>query len=153
MTDELISTGLSFSMPHRSLHADILYHAPLQTMICAAKTEYIPMESFRELFEAAIEHASVCPTRHFIFDKRTLSTFHQPSMEWYFTQWKPAASRKGIVSHYKILPHLDWFAKSVEAGKEAIYGQHGNAFLKGISIHYKQSVPEALEHIAFQSEG
>ena len=93
------------------------------------------------------EFTEISKISHFIFDKRSLRTFHQPSMEWYFAIWKPSLKHKGLVNHYKILPELEWFSKAVEAGKHEIFEKYGKDILSGISVTYINTIEEVIEKL------
>jgi len=112
--------------------------------VCEADEEYIPIEHFKKLFESIHVLSDKFEITSFLFDKRRLRTFHQPSMEWYFSVWKPAMREKGLHRHYKILPNLDWFEKAVEAGRHEIYQKFGKDIVNGISIDYVKTVEEAI---------
>lgn len=126
-------------------HAVFSYSETLKMGICTAKSDYITISDFKALFTKISEHIDQFPLRHFLFDKRSLKTFHQPSMEWYFAIWKPEMKAKGLCRHYKILPSLDWFEKAVEAGKHEIFQKYGKEILKGIEITYVNTESEAVE--------
>lgn len=108
---------------------------------------YISMEDFMDAFRQSTEMVEEHELRYFIFDKRTLRAFHQPSMEWYFVQWKPRLRELGLTTHFKILPQEDWFKKCVEAGREDIRKAYGDEFLEGISINYVDNIKEAINQI------
>jgi hypothetical protein len=123
------------------------YVAEKKAIVCVAVKDYIPIEIFKETFEHAAEFASEQRVKYFIFNKINLRTFHQPSMEWYFTIWKPIMKSRGVDFHYKILPELEWFKKAVEAGKYEIENKYSKSFLDGITIKYVKSEAEALNEI------
>lgn len=143
-----IHKGFKFINLFSTPYAEVLYCAPLQLIICSATAEYIPIEEFKVLFNNMLQHIKEHPAKHLIFDKRALRTFHQPSMEWYFAEWKPLARETGLTHHYKILPAEDWFVKSVEAGKALIYEKYGRDFLHGIDITYVDDVESVVAGIA-----
>lgn len=112
--------------------------------LCTATSEYIPIEHFKKAF---LEIGSILQAKNIkalIFDKRQLNTFHQPSMEWYYTEWKADMLDHGLVKHYKILPSMPWFAKSVEAGKRDIERNHPSFDFDTFSVTYVNSVEEAI---------
>lgn len=113
--------------------------------VCTAESEYIPIEHFKKAF---LEIGSILRENHIkalIFDKRKLNTFHQPSMEWYYTEWKAEMLKHGLSKHYKILPSMPWFAKSVEAGKRDIKRNHPSFDFATFSVTYVDTVEEALK--------
>lgn len=113
--------------------------------LCIAESEYIPIEEFKLAF---IEIGKIIRENNslaLIFDKRNLNTFHQPSMEWYYTAWKAEMLEQGLTKHYKILPPMRWFAKSVEAGKRDIKRNHPSFDFDVFSVTYVDSIAEALK--------
>ncbi|MCW3105067.1 MAG: hypothetical protein JWO09_3507 [Bacteroidetes bacterium] len=146
---ETITTykGLDFKPVYECPYASAYYNAALRMMLCVAKEEYIPIEEFKTIFLKMSDMLDEFPAKHLVFDKRKLGTFHQPSMEWYFSVWKPQVKLKGLDSHYKLLPDADWFAKAVAAGKNDIYERYGTAFLDGISINYMDTLEEVIEEL------
>lgn len=126
----------------------LMIHPESKTGLVEAMAPYMPMDQFMDGFnkvsEMVIEHGLV----NLIFDKRALRAFHQPSMEWYFVQWKPKIKVSGLIKHYKILPEEDWFRSCVDAGKNEIFQRYGDRLLEGISITYTETVAEAFELIA-----
>lgn len=135
----------AFSVTFTNPYAEIYYDADSKTAVLRATETYIPINVFKQLFEHIEQKAKSAEVLNLIFDKRQLTTFDQPSMEWYFAIWKPAAKQFGLINHYKLLPDLDWFKKSVEAGKNMIYHKFGKEFLSGINICYVDSIEEALD--------
>lgn len=114
-------------------------------VLCVSDTEYIPIEYFKEAFLKIGELIKKSGAKALIFDKRNLNTFHQPSMEWYYTEWKAEMINHGLSKHYKILPSMPWFAKSVEAGKRDIKRNHPSFDFDLFSVTYVNSIAEALE--------
>lgn len=115
-------------------------------VLCVAETEYIPIEYFKKSFEHIGGFIKKNGCKALIFDKRNLNTFHQPSMEWYYTEWKAEMLDHGLSKHYKILPTMPWFAKSVEAGKRDIKRNHPSFDFDLFSVTYVDSISEALTH-------
>lgn len=128
-------------------YANVTYCEELKMVICTAKSDYIPISAFKNIFISISGHIDKYPIRYFLFDKRSLRTFHQPSMEWYFAIWKPEMKMKGLSDHFKILPKLEWFEKAVEAGKHEIFQKYGKDILNGIQVTYVESVEGAIDSI------
>jgi len=141
----MIRDEYEFKVVYEDKYTTLSYNEELLMAICTADSEYIPIGEFKKVFLYVSEFAESSKIRYFVFDKRNLRTFHQPSMEWYFTIWKPILKEKGLVHHYKILPDLAWFAKAVEAGKHEIFQKYGNDIINGINITYISSIKELLE--------
>lgn len=127
--------------------SSLYFNEDLKMAICFADEEYIPIDSFKEMFLHVSTLIETKDIQHFLFDKQKLRTFHQPSMEWYFAVWKPLMKNKGLVNHYKILPKLDWFEKAVEAGKYEIFQKFSKEILNGITVTYVNSIEEAIDKI------
>jgi hypothetical protein len=136
-----------FTMEYKGDFSSLFFNEQLKMAICIADEDYIPIDSFKEMFLHISTLIEKFEVKHLVFDKQKLRTFHQPSMEWYFAVWKPAIKNKGLVNHYKILPNLDWFEKAVEAGKYEIFQKFSKDILIGITITYVNSVDEAIDNI------
>jgi hypothetical protein len=116
-------------------------------MICELLVPYITIEKFQELFAALSDIVVKFGIVKFIFDKRSLRTFHQPSMEWYFVFWKEEMYKKGLTIHRKILPvDKDWFAEAVLAGREYIKEKYPDCIAFKLDMAYVNSVEEGLNN-------
>lgn len=127
-------------------------HATLYTLtdfpdvgLIQATATYIPIESFQEIFKAMGEIVVSNKITALIFDKRSLKVFHQPSMEWYFVEWKGEMAAHGLINHFKILPDDQVFKQSVKLGREQINKKHPHAKYRELNIQYANSVEEALK--------
>ncbi|MBI1288964.1 MAG: hypothetical protein GC178_15460 [Flavobacteriales bacterium] len=125
----------------------LLYDKKSKTGLVEAIAPYIPMDEFMSGFNKATEMIKDEGLKNLIFDKRALRAFHQPSMEWYFVQWKPKVRDLGLKNHFKILPEEDWFRSCVEAGKNEIRQRYPENLLSGITITYTETVAEAFDKI------
>lgn len=124
-----------------------LFYEPINKVgLAEAIVPYMPMDDFMNAFKESTRMVDEFKLVKFIFDKRALRAFHQPSMEWYFVQWKPKVRDLGLNLHYKILPGEDWFRKCVEAGREDIRRSYGDDFLHDIEIRYVTNIQEAMAH-------
>jgi hypothetical protein len=126
-------------------HATVytLSNAP-KTAIVEATTNYIPLDPFKEIFNFIGELAKKKKITKLIFDKRKLTVFHQPSMEWYFVEWKEMMYEIGLTIHRKILPTDDVFRQSVRIGREKINATHSKSKFTLMDIQYAETVEEAL---------
>lgn len=113
-------------------------------LLCQVVHPYIPIADFRSLFERMTSLARKRKFNRFIFDKRALKSFDQPSMEWYFTEWKAEMLTLGVKTHRKILPPEKWFEHAVIAGRADIRKKHPNAVAFGLDIQYCDSIVEAV---------
>lgn len=112
--------------------------------ICKAVREYIPISHFKDGFNEIAKIAIDQDIRAILFDKSNLTVFHQPSMEWYYTEWKKKLVDEGINTHFKILPELPWFHKSVEAGKSEIKRNNPDFNFDSFSVTYVSKTEEAI---------
>lgn len=142
--ESMLINDYTFSRIDETGFSSLYFNSSLELAICVADEEYIPIEQFKKTFESVSRLSEQFSVSSFLFDKRKLRTFHQPSVEWYFSVWKPAMREKGLCRHYKILPDLAWFVKAVEAGRHEIYQKFGKDIVSGISIDYLQSPEEAV---------
>lgn len=113
--------------------------------IVTAKTEYIPIQEFKGVFEAIGDLVKEKSVTKLIFDKRNLSVFHQPSMEWYFTEWKEKMFTLGLKTHRKILPNNEVFRQSVKIGRDKINKSYPNGKFHQMDIGYAETLEEAIE--------
>jgi hypothetical protein len=112
-----------------------------------ANASYIPIEQFKEAFHAMEELIIKKKINKLIFDKRQLSVFHQPSMEWYFVEWKEKMADYGLVNHIKILPQDEVFCQSVKIGREQINKKYPQARFRQLYIQNASSVEEAVKMV------
>ncbi len=137
--------GITFSECYSTTYGQVSYNETYQVLIIEALSSYIPLDSFKNIFNSATEVSSQYLINKVIFDKRSLRTFHQPSMEWYFTDWKiHLYQQHGVDHHVKILPDIEWFAKAVEAGRAEIHRKYNLETLNHVTIEYKDSVYDAI---------
>ncbi|MGZ3866136.1 MAG: hypothetical protein ACXVC6_03080 [Bacteroidia bacterium] len=139
--------GFKFEEKFNNNFASLRVSPELNFAVCTAVQEYIPIEHFKRTFELISQEVEMNKIHFFLFDKRALRTFHQPSMEWYFSVWKPAMREKGLKDHFKILPDMEWFVKAVEAGKHEIFQKFGKEVISGISVTYVNTLEEAIEKV------
>lgn len=126
-------------------------HAVIKTLesnpeiaIVEATSTYIPIEHFKEIFLSISELVRERKITKLIFDKRKLTVFHQPSMEWYFVEWKEKMFELGLKTHRKILPQDEVFRQSVKIGREKIKNMHPNGKYTLMDIQYAETLEEAI---------
>lgn len=112
--------------------------------VIEALSTYIPIEQFKEIFEYVGTMVINENITKLIFDKRKLTVFHQPSMEWYFVEWKEKMFDAGLKVHRKILPTDEVFRQSVKIGRDKIGKMHPNGKYKVMDIKYAESLEEAI---------
>lgn len=113
-------------------------------MIVEASSPYIPIEDFKEIFEEVYNSAAKKTITKLIFDKRNLTVFHQPSMEWYFVDWKERVFELGLKTHRKILPDNAIFKHSVKIGRDKIKQMYPNGKFTLMDIQYSDSIEAAI---------
>jgi hypothetical protein len=145
--EEMNYNNYVFKEIWQSAYANVTYCEELKMAVCTAKSDYIPINEFKNIFLSVSNYIKEFPISCFLFDKRNLRTFHQPSMEWYFAIWKPEMKMNGITCHFKILPKLEWFEKAVEAGKHEIFQKYGKEILNGIQVTYVETIEASIEKI------
>lgn len=114
------------------------------TAVVEAISNYIPFESFKEVFIFIGELAERKKLKKLIFDKTKLTVFHQPSMEWYFVEWKEKMFDIGLINHTKILPKDEIFRYSVKIGRDKINKNHPEKKYNKMNIRYAETLEEAL---------
>lgn len=124
---------------------ETVFLEPENVLICTSKAEYIPMGDFQKQFNSIGDFVKHHTVRRFIFDKRSLKVFHQPSMEWYHTIWKKEMASYGLTSYRKILPNLQYFRMSVKIGKERILKENPDFKFEDYDIQYCDSIEEAMQ--------
>lgn len=137
----------NFSLVENNQLAEIRYNRESKTAIIITKAGYLPMDKFREIFNTLTTLLEKQAVTKLIFDKRSLTVFHQPSMEWYYKEWKTVMLQKhGLRNHYKLLPQDSMFRKSVEIGRGKILTDlPENSPLRQLNIRYFETIEEALE--------
>jgi hypothetical protein len=113
------------------------------TLLVAATTTYIPMEQFKVIFNEIGKIVESEKITKLIFDKRELTVFHQPSMEWYFVEWKEKMFDLGLTKHIKILPDNEVFRQSVKIGRNKINESFPDGKFHKMEILYAESIEEA----------
>jgi hypothetical protein len=112
--------------------------------IVEATTSYIPIEQFKEVFNFIGTLVIKEKISKLIFDKRKLSVFHQPSMEWYFVEWKEQMFNHGLSVHRKILPNDEVFKQSVKIGRDKINKMFPAGKFHQMDIGYSETLEEAV---------
>ena len=135
----------NFLVLSQARFADIFYQEATGTILCVLKEEYVPIKHFKDTFAqiTALIEGNPVYTK-FIFDKRVLRAFHQPSMEWYFIEWKTQMLDHGLYQHRKLLPEAAWFRKSVEIARNQILNNFSDQVKAKLDIRYCESIEEAM---------
>ena len=100
MNDTLYpSETRDFELAFEEKYARVLINPDKGIVICELLADYIPIEDFKETFNQIGEKVKAGKYEKFIFDKRSLRAFHQPTMEWYFIHWKKDMLAYGVKTH------------------------------------------------------
>ena len=127
-------------------YVKVLSNPSHKIIICESISTYIPIEDFIKTFNTITQNIKKEGITKFIFDKRSLTSFHQPSMEWYFLVWKKELLHNGLTMHRKVLPPLPWFRECVDACKGQMLNNADHSFLSQIDVKYFDSVKECIEN-------
>lgn len=114
--------------------------------ICEIGKPYMPIEEFKNLLMQKglfIKEYGGC--NKFIFDKRAIRTFHQPSMEWYYVIWKVKMLEKfGLRIHRKLFTKDIWFRKAIEVGRAQIKMKYPDSPCHSLDIRVYESIRDAI---------
>jgi hypothetical protein len=145
MNETLPSPGiLDFEVAFEQRYARVWFNRSRKTIICELLTDYVPIEDFKEAFLEIGELVKTGGFEKFIFDKRALRAFHQPTMEWYFIHWKKEMLGYGVKTHRKILPEEKWFEKMVQIAKAQILTQYPDNIIDQLDIAYCDTLEVAI---------
>ncbi len=133
-----------FNEAYSSRFATVYTNKKAGILVCSLQEEYVPIEFFKETFLTIGEIVKDGKYEKFIFDKRSLRTFHQPSMEWYFIHWKRDMLEYGLTKHRKILPDIGWFKKAVMIAKHQLVERYPENIIEQLDIKYCDSIDEAI---------
>lgn len=140
-----LSETRDFEVVFEEKYTRVLANAELKIVICELLADYIPIEDFKEAFRQIGEIVKAGNYEKFIFDKRSLRAFHQPTMEWYFIHWKKDMLAYGLKTHRKILPAEKWFEKMVQIAKAQILQNYPDNIIDQLDIKYCDSIEEAIK--------
>lgn len=115
------------------------------TLLVTATATYIPIDQFKSIFFEIGKLVKELHIEKLIFDKRQLTVFHQPSMEWYFTEWKEQMFELGLKRHVKLLPNDEVFRQSVKIGRNKINEMYPNGKFHQMEILYAESLDQAIK--------
>jgi hypothetical protein len=135
---------LDFKLAFEQRYVKVWVNSARKTIICELLTDYVPIEDFKEAFGEIGKLVEAGDFEKFIFDKRALRAFHQPTMEWYFIHWKKEMLGYGVKTHRKILPAEKWFEKMVHIAKAQILTQYPDNIIDQLDIAYCDTVEEAI---------
>ncbi len=124
-------------------YAEASVDSAKRTLKLVSKSSFIPAVEFQRIFGLLAEIVPKASIDKFIFDKRSLTVFHQASMAWYHVFWKKDMLKYGLKKHVKLLPDDIIFRKSVEIGRHKIMQENPDHILGQLTILYVESMEEA----------
>jgi hypothetical protein len=133
-----------FEVAFEERYTRVFVNTDRKIIICELLADYVPIEDFKEAFTQIGEIVKGGNFEKFIFDKRSLRAFHQPTMEWYFIHWKKDMLGYGVKTHRKILPSEKWFEKMVQIAKNQILVTYPDNIINQLDIRYCDSIEEAI---------
>ena len=144
--NEILQTSgiMDFDIAFEQRYARVWVDRNKKIVICELLTDYVPIEDFKDIFGEIGDLVKQGGFEKFIFDKRALRAFHQPTMEWYFIHWKREMLAHGVKTHRKILPAEKWFEKMVQVAKEQILAHHPDHIIDQLDIAYCDTLEEAI---------
>jgi hypothetical protein len=135
-----------FQLKYEDAAGKIYVSPSTEIFICEIKEPYMPIEDFKNLLLQKGLLMKEYPCKKFIFDKREIRGFHQPSMEWYYVVWKPKMQEKfGLRVHRKLFTKESWFRKSVEAGRAEIRRKYPHSPCHQMDIKVLETLREAIQ--------
>lgn len=134
-----------FELALEERYTRVLVNPYKKIVICELLADYIPIEDFKEAFGQIGKIVEAGDYTKFIFDKRSLRAFHQPTMEWYFIHWKKDMLGFGLKTHRKILPAEKWFEKMVQIAKQQILETYPDNIIDQLDIQYCDTIEEAIK--------
>jgi hypothetical protein len=148
LMDQLLtfsSEKVKFQDFFTSKYANVSFDPQTRIALCTVTTPYVPMAEFQLLFKKISELVKQEKITKFIFDKRQMTTFHQPSMEWYHLIWKQEMYAQGLRAHRKLLPNDPLFEQSVQTGRRKIARENPDFDFEKFNIVYCKTIEEAIE--------
>lgn len=145
-SEELTKAGEKFETLFETEFGNVFRIEGKPILVCEFTAEYVPIDNFQEIFLSMSDFVKEFNIKKIIFDKRALTSFHQPSMQWYFIIWKKDMFELGLKTHRKILPNnAPWFNKAVEAGHQSIKRNNPNNIIDKLDIAYRDDIADAIK--------
>ena len=135
---------MDFDLALDHKYARVWSNPARKILICELLSDYVPIEDFKEVFTEIGELVKAGDFTKFIFDKRALRAFHQPTMESYFIHCQNEMLGYGVKTHRKILPAEKWFEKMVQIAKAQILTQYPDNIIDQLDIAYCDTIEEAV---------
>lgn len=116
-------------------------------IICELLQPYTPINEFMDILRQKAHLIEMYGCDKFIFDKREIRGFHQPSMEWYYLTWKVEMYRKyGLSKHRKLFTTEEWFLRCIEAGRAEIRRKDPGSIVHTLDIKISKSLQDAIDY-------
>ena len=141
-----MSIRSSFTLVQAFDHADIYTVDDTSVLMIEVTGTYLPINEFKQVFSKAEQLVQQQVVEKIVFDKRKLSVFHQPSMEWYFAIWKETLFDLGTKTHRKLLPDDFAFRHSVKIGRAKIREKYPTLRTDQMDIQYTENLKDAIYH-------
>lgn len=136
----------NFQLVYEDVVGKIYVQPQSKIFICEIGKSYMPIEEFKNLLmQKAMLIKEYGGCEKFIFDKRAIRTFHQPSMDWYYVVWKVKMLEKfGLRVHRKLFTEESWFRKCVEVGRISIKAKYPDSLCHSLDIKVCESIRDAI---------
>lgn len=141
-----ITTNSNLKLQKSFKNADVYTVEDQATAVVNATGTYITIEEFKSIFNFIGTVVINNNITKLVFDKTALNVFHQPSMEWYFVDWKEKMFNVGLKTHRKILPQDEVFKQSVKIGREQINVKYPNGKFHQMDIQYFDNLDDAINN-------
>ncbi len=135
-----------FTLRHEDSVSRIYTSNEANTIICEVLESYTEIEDFKAMLKKKAELIEEYGCDRFVFDKRAIRGFHQPTMEWYYLEWKPEMHRRfGLRVHRKLFTDEVWFLKCLQAGRAEIKRRDPGSIVHTMDIKVVQSIEESID--------
>jgi len=141
-----ITTNSNLKLQKSFKNADVYTVEDQATAVVNATGTYITIEEFKNIFNYIGSVVIDNKITKLVFDKTALNVFHQPSMEWYFVDWKEKMFDVGLKTHRKILPQDEVFKQSVKIGRAQINAKYPNGKFHQMDIQYYDNLDDAINN-------
>jgi hypothetical protein len=135
-----------FNLQYEGEYGNMFVGKDSNLIICEMTQAYTPIEDFMSLLEQKRELIKKYGCEKFIFDKRAIKGFHQPSMEWYYLTWKvDMYNNFKLAKHRKLFTTDGWFLKCIEAGRAEIKRKDPGSIVHTLDIKVCKDLKDAIE--------
>ena len=144
---KLEDLNYKFQLHYETRYTKIFSESECKVILIQVVNHFIPIDEFKKIFNNSTEIIKSEKLNKVVFDKRKMNVFHQPSMEWYFIEWKAELAEKyQVVTHRKILPEDNLFIQSVKIARKKLDETYPDAKYKKLDIQYMESLEEAIKN-------